>query len=116
VIIQRGKPQPNKTVGIQILPDGREFPTLEPPWRNNQVKISCVPAGFYRFVVDTTGRFQWFKILFVPKRTHIEMHMGLFSEGCVLMLKQGLLAMQEFYNDPAEIYIVEIRDYVEFNR
>jgi hypothetical protein len=116
MIIQRGKPQKNRTVGIHILPDGREFPTLEPPWKNNEVNISCIPAGFYRFAVDNTGKYQWFKILFVPKRTNIEMHIGLFSEGCVLMLREGLLAMREFYNDPAEIYVVEIRDYVEFNR
>ena len=111
MIIQRGKPQKNKTVGIATLPDGQRFATLEPPWKNNRVSVSCIPAGQYFFMVDNFGRFTWFKVLDVPNRTHIEMHMGLFSEGCILMLRAGLEAMQGFYNDPKLKYVLEIRDY-----
>jgi len=97
------------------LPDGSEYPTLELPWRDNAVGVSCIPAGQYRFERDVHGRFQWFRILFVPERTDIEMHLGTkpsHSEGCILMTKECLLTMKnKFFDDLREQYVLEIRDY-----
>ena len=116
MIIQRDKPQDDRTTGTAILPDGSEYPTLELPWRNNEVSISCIPAGFYRFARDTHGRFQWFRILFVPGRTDIEMHLGTkpsHSQGCILMTKECLMVMKTtFFDDVREQYVLEIRDYL----
>jgi len=109
--IKRNDHLHDRTLGISILPDGREFPTMELPWNDNKVGESCIPTGMYKFKVDLYGRFQWFKVLNVDKRTHIEMHLGTHpshSLGCILMTIEGLRAMQEFYNDPELEYVLEV--------
>ena len=115
MIIQRLKSPDDRTNGIAILPDGAEYTTLERPWLNNQTSVSCIPAGHYKFKRDTHGRFQWFKVLSVAGRTNIEMHLGTrpsHSEGCILLPKECLLAMKNFfYSDLNLTYVLEIRDY-----
>ena len=114
MIIQRLKSPDDRTNGICILPDGTEYPSLERPWLNNQTSISCIPAGHYKFKRDTHGRFQWFRVLDVTGRTHIEMHLGTrpsHSEGCILLPKECLLAMKNFFFGDLDLtYVLEIRD------
>mgnify|MGYP003650043724 CR=1 FL=1 len=114
MIIQRIKSPSDRFNGIATLPDGSEHYSLERPWLNNQTSISCIPAGHYKFKRDTHGRFQWFKVLYVDERTHIEMHLGTqprHSEGCILLPKECLLAMKNtFYNDLDLTYVLEIRN------
>lgn len=119
MILQRLKSPKDRTNGTFILPDGEELKTLERPWLNNQTGISCIPAGHYKFKRDTHGRFQWFRVLDVPGRTHIEFHEGNkpeHSEGCILMSREALNAMKWFYNDVNLNYVLEIRDYEHFNK
>tara|TARA_R110000787_G_C13443348_1_gene446653 strand:+ start:26967 stop:27314 length:348 start_codon:yes stop_codon:yes gene_type:complete len=114
MIIQRLKSPSDRTNGIATLPDGTEYPSLERPWLNNQTSISCIPAGHYKFIRDTHGRFQWFEVLGVDGRTNIEMHLGTkpsHSEGCILLPKECLLAMKNtFYSDLDLTYVLEIRN------
>jgi hypothetical protein len=114
VILQRLKSPSDRTNGIVTLPDGTEYPSLERPWLNNQTSISCIPAGHYKFKRDTHGRFQWFEVLDVDNRTHIEMHLGTkpsHSEGCILLPMECLLAMKNFfYGDLDLTYVLEIRN------
>ena len=116
MILQRLDSPSDRTNGILTLPDGTEYKSLERPWLNNQTSISCIPAGHYKFKRDTHGRFQWFRVLDVNKRTDIEMHLGTkpsHSQGCILMTKDCLLEMKnEFFDDVREQYVLEIRDYV----
>ena len=115
MIIQRLESPDDRTNGIATLPDGTQFETIELPWRENQVSISCIPAGHYKFKRDTHGRFQWFRVLDVWKRTHIEMHLGTrpsHSEGCILLPLECLKAMKNFfYGDLDLTYVLEIRDH-----
>jgi hypothetical protein len=109
--IKRVKFAKDRTLGIATLPDGRQFETMELPWNENKVGKSCIPAGHYKFKVDTEGRFQWFKVLKVPKRTHIEFHLGTkpsHSKGCILAHVESLRMMQEFYKDVNLTYVLEI--------
>ena len=102
--------QHDKTTGIWTLPDGTEIPTLERPWLDNQVGISCIPSGTYKFKRDHHGKHQWWSIIDVPNRTNIEIHEGSkvsHSEGCILMSRESLNKMLEFYDGP-ETYILEI--------
>ena len=62
------------TSGIITLPDGDEIYTLELPWLHNKVGKSCIPEGRYTVKRDHTGRQQWWKIIKVEGRTHIEIH------------------------------------------
>lgn len=40
-------PTDTQTNGILTMPSGREFYTLECPWRNNRPFESCIPDGAY---------------------------------------------------------------------
>lgn len=114
MIIQRIKSLSDRTDGIVTLPDGTEYLSIERPWLNNQVSVSCIPSGHYKFKRDTHGRFQWFEVLDVEGRTNIEMHLGTkpsHSEGCILLPKNCLLAMKNFfYSDLDLSYVLEIRN------
>ena len=121
MILQRLKSPPDRTNGIFTMPDGTELKTLEPPWLDNQTSISCIPAGRYKFRRDTHGRFQWFAVLDVPGRTHIEMHEGnkpSHSEGCILMSREDLNTLKWWCGHDTKLllsseplkYILEIRD------
>ena len=74
-----------------------EFSTLEPPWKNNEVKKSCIRAGRYKVVRRYSARFKdHFIILNTEGRDLVLFHIGNFmgslnpktekpdSEGCVL--------------------------------
>lgn len=41
------EPTDTQTNGILTMPSGREFYTLECPWRNNRPFESCIPDGAY---------------------------------------------------------------------
>lgn len=113
VIIQRNKPLKDRTLGVVTLPDGREFESMELLWNDNKVGASCIPAGFYRFKRDLFGRFQWFRVLDVHKRTNIEMHLGTkpsHSKGCILLTIECLRAMMDLYGDDHLEYVLEIRE------
>ena len=114
MILQRIESPDDRTNGIVTLPDGSQFKSLERPWLDNQTSISCIPAGHYKFKRDTHGRFQWFRVLDVPGRTDIEMHLGTIpthSDGCILLPKECLLAMKNFFFGDLDLtYVLEIRD------
>ena len=113
MIIQRLDSPDDRTNGILTLPDGTDYPTLERPYQDNQPNISCIPAGHYKFKRDTHGRFQWFRVLDVPDRTHIEFHQGTkpeHSAGCILVSHDALTAMMWFFGDEKLTYTLEIID------
>jgi hypothetical protein len=98
------------TKGVLTLPNGTEIDTIEPPWVNNKVNKSCIPKGVYKFVRDHSGKYQWWKILDVEGRTHIEIHEGYkpsHTQGCILMSRDNLVKMLEFFDGP-ETYVLEI--------
>ena len=114
MILQRLESPLDRTNGILTLPDGSQYPSLERPWLNNKPSVSCISAGHHKFKRDTHGRFQWFRVLDVEGRTHIEMHLGKepwHSEGCILLPLECLLAMKNFFfSDLNLTYVLEIRD------
>lgn len=78
----------DKTIGKLIFPDGDFVFTLERPWLDNKVSISCIPEGVYVVKRDKTGRFQWYSIQDVPGRTFIEIHPANKVnqlEGCIAL-------------------------------
>jgi hypothetical protein len=96
--------------GTLTLPDGFEIHTLERPDLGNEPFVSCIPEGQYKFKRDYFGKHQWWSILDVPNRTNIEIHEGSkvsHSEGCILMSRESLNKMLEFYDDD-KTYVLEI--------
>jgi hypothetical protein len=88
---------PTATAGEGVVLDD-EFPnepvfnfkTLELPWRENQRRISCIPAGEYlvRKMAPTAKRpYEYFHVLNVPGRDSILFHPGNYTRqilGCIL--------------------------------
>ena len=100
----------SKTTGILTLPNGAEVETLERPWLDNQVGVSCIPSGIYKFKRDHYGKHQWFSVLDVSNRTFIEIHPGSqvsHSEGCILMSKKDCVHMLKWFGGN-EIFVLEI--------
>lgn len=76
------------TSGVLTMPDGGELRTLELPWRDNQLSVSCIPEGIYTVDRNTTGRHQWYALRNeeTEPRTFIEIHPAnrlSQLEGCI---------------------------------
>ncbi len=94
LIITRFHSDSKHTLGILKITDSKEnclqaFATLELPWRENQARISCIPAGIYRCVLRTSTKFsKHLHITDVTGRDYILMHKGNYVEntsGCILI-------------------------------
>lgn len=84
------------TISFLYLP-GTILRTMEPPWRQNQRKISCIPYGEYECeIVDSPQYGRVYGVKDVPNRTHILFHWGNWagdeslglrsnSDGCILV-------------------------------
>jgi len=89
-------PDRSATLGRLII-DDTELYTLEPPWRDNEPCVSCIPEGTYPLqlrdspIVQRTSRGVYpegWEITEVPNRTFIMFHVGNWvrdTEGCVLV-------------------------------
>lgn len=64
--------------------------TLEPPWKNNERKVSCIPAGVYvcKQRKSEKAKGMTFEVMNVPGRSSILFHPGntvMDTEGCILV-------------------------------
>jgi len=89
--------------------------TLEPPWKDNQVDISCIPADTYQCIPVLSPQFgHTWEVADVPDRSHILFHKGNIAEsndsdtlGCILVAEKfdplggipGVLSSKEGYNE-----------------
>jgi hypothetical protein len=85
-----------QTIGMGFVHDesGRihyGFNSLELPFLNNKLKISCIPAGKYTIVKRVSKRFgNHFLVKDVKNRSYILIHHGNYyyqTEGCILVGK-----------------------------
>jgi len=72
------------------MPNGLTLATVERPWLNNQVRISCIPIGEYRCEPSYyhRGGYKAVAVTQVPGRTQIKFHIGNWprnSQGCILV-------------------------------
>ena len=97
IFIFRYKSGYQGTAGILAAP-GLCFScySMELPWRDNQMDISCIPAGTYDLAWSDSGRIKGFEVLNVPARSRIKIHAGNWAgdigqgyrsdvEGCILL-------------------------------
>ena len=92
IILERFYSNENKTLGNLTLRTGNKIilvlKTLELPWRNNERRISCIPALNYRAIQHTSPKFGWCLWLQdVPNRSEILIHQGNYTSqilGCIL--------------------------------
>jgi len=76
----------NETLGTLLLMDGERpiyrCKTIELPWNNNQKNYSCIPEGEYVVIRhQSPSKGECFKVLDVPDRTDILIHIGNFAAG-----------------------------------
>ena len=94
---------------LELYHSERILTTIERPWLDNQVNVSCIPEGTYEVHRDRHGRHTWFKVLDVSNRTFIEIHEGYkvsHSAGCLLL---ELLELQDLLLDTQGLpFLLEI--------
>lgn len=84
----------NETLGILNV-FGTQIFTLEDPWKDNKVGISCIPTGLWIVKLESSSVNKWmgmneaYTVQDVPGRTQIRVgHPGTDEEdthGCILM-------------------------------
>lgn len=75
------------TLGV-LMVGGRRFFTVECPWLQNRVGVSCIPEGLYECKRVESPRFGGTFEIVVPGRTHILFHAANFPDelsGCVAL-------------------------------
>jgi len=77
------------TMGV-LLYEGLPFlMTLEDPWRNNEINISCIREGLYVCSPYSSKKFpNTYYVCNVPGRTNILIHVGNTTDdtsGCILV-------------------------------
>lgn len=105
-----------ETLGeLTILKGGEEVfrcKTLELPWKDNKVSISCIPKGVYNVTpYSSTAYPDTYEVMQVPGRTYILIHWGNYytnTEGCILVGKE-----YADINSDGEIDITSSRDTVK---
>lgn len=64
------------------------FVALEPPWKNNERNVSCIPCGLYPLVKRESPKYgRHFLVEETPGRSLILIHAGNYrrdSQGCIL--------------------------------
>lgn len=90
--------------------------TCEDPWNDNQVNISCIPAGTYECIPVDSPRFgPTYEVQDVEGRSLIRFHAGnsiLDTEGCILLGQHyGQTTQTEIGQDgqPHEYTLPDIR-------
>jgi len=108
VVLVREKTTDTGTYGKMYYEDiyGKlhTWETLELPWRSNERRMSCIPAGTYHAVYHTSPKFgKTYWIQDVPNRSEILIHTGNVAgdtklgyksdvDGCILVGEQrGIL-------------------------
>lgn len=78
----------NPTYGLLVV-GSHTFFTLELPWKDNQVRSSCIPVGGYKLSITESPKFG--RVIYVhdvPGRSEILFHVGnklSDTQGCILV-------------------------------
>lgn len=77
------------TMGYMSVNDKAMFYTLELPWKDNQNKISCIPAGTFNGILRYDHSDKWrIELQNVPNRGNVQIHIGNYTKntlGCILV-------------------------------
>jgi hypothetical protein len=91
--LKRTKLYPTHTLGeLRVLGDhgGQLFRcfSLELPWRDNKPRVSCIPTGRYRIVLEFSPAFgmHLWELKDVPNRSEVKIHVANYTRqlrGCI---------------------------------
>ena len=75
------------TIGVLEFGENRVY-TLEPPWRNNEPCVSCIPVGTYPCIIRKSPKYGWkYWLQNTAPRTYVLIHGGTLVKhtmGCIL--------------------------------
>ena len=75
------------TLGALVATGFRAY-ILEPPWKNNEPNVSCIPEGEYPCHWLNSPKYGWvYGVMEVPGRSHVLIHPGNIprhTRGCLL--------------------------------
>lgn len=95
ISIKRVCSRPDGTFGVLLVDDVPVCVTLELPWRNNERRVSCIPAGIYAAKALSSPKFgDTYWLQDVPNRSEILIH----GAGTIDDLL-GCIGLGEFYHD-----------------
>jgi len=90
VTLERFAYAPDGTFG-SIKVGYKSWYTVERPWQNNLVYVSCIPCGVYEIKLDDfKGRYPNYRLVNVDGRTSIEIHRANQAnelQGCIALGK-----------------------------
>lgn len=78
----------SQTQGVIVWGDVAQYVTLEPPWKDNKVGVSCIPHGTYQATLHNSPKFGTTYLIDVPGRSEIITHVGNTvddTHGCILV-------------------------------
>lgn len=114
--ITRGENGAKQTLGEAKGVNGSNtitFKTLELPWRNNEVNVSCIPTGEYTCKITNSPKFgSVYEVQNVNGRKYIYIHIGnYFSDikGCIIV-------GNAFYDINRDGYVDVINSRLTFKR
>lgn len=89
LVLERQMYHTNATQGT-LLVNNETFDTIELPWKNNQINISCIPTGTYTYqrIQRQSNKEPALWLRNVKDRTEILIHYGTkpqHSKGCILL-------------------------------
>lgn len=124
LILKRISFHDKATLGVlmEVTPEGNLplFPTLEPPWNNNEENISCVPSGIYECKLVNSPKFgRTFEITSVENRTDILFHAGNYprdTKGCVLLGMNFWVAEKAPAVNQSKLANESLMKYMELNK
>ena len=106
-----------KTDGVLYAPGYRAM-TLEPPWKDNQDDVSCIPPGTYAVEpFDSPDHPDTFQIMGVPDRDDILIHIGNVwgdTNGCILAGTGYGRVLGDDGITGSEKAICKLRDIIEY--
>ena len=96
LILTRFLQNEHKTLGDLNLEEDANtilaLKTIELPWKNNQVKISCIPEGYYITKVHTSPKFGWcLWVQDVPERSEILIHTANYARQLLGCISPGII-------------------------
>jgi len=86
IILKRISQTTEATHGVLIYNGSPICVTLELPWKDNMLNVSCIPEGTYGCKAHLDGR--KIRLIYVSGRTNIQIHIGNYTEdiqGCILV-------------------------------